>query len=366
MEKGNAVMAKQEALPTSVATLPSYAEVIASLTKKKRKKHLLLGNGFSMAYDKDIFSYNALSKFIEMTGDDLVTQLFEKLNTKNFETVMQQLDDFCAIAGVFSADTTLVPRIQEASERLKHSLIDAVKSLHPDHVFAVPAERSAKCMAFMQEYLRSDGLVFSTNYDLLLYWVLMRNEADNAVDGFGRDLETDPDAEPYTPAEDWVWSELRWGKHKEGMTVFYLHGTLPFFDTGVHVVKAEYENGHYLLENIKHRIEEKQYPIFVTAGSGQEKLVHIMHNKYLSHCYEKLCTIQGSLIVFGFGFGETDSHIVDAINRAAKRKPGENLLSIYVGAFSDDGLKRLVQLRDRIKCNKVHFYNARTVDLWGS
>ncbi|MDQ3100171.1 MAG: DUF4917 family protein [Bacteroidota bacterium] len=359
-------MAKQEAPPTSVATLPSYAEVIAYLTKKKRKKHLLLGNGFSMAYDKEIFSYNALSKFIETTGDDLVNKLFEKLKTKNFETVMQQLDDFCTIAGVFSTDITLLPRIQEASEKLKHSLIDAVKSLHPDQVFAVPAEQSSKCMAFLQEYLQNNGLVFSTNYDLLLYWVLMRNGADNAVDGFGRDLESDLDAGSYIAPEDRKWSELRWGKHKEAMSVFYLHGTLPFFDTGVHVIKVEYETGQYLLENVKHRIEEKQYPIFVTAGSGEEKLVHIAHNKYLTHCYDTFCTIQGSLVVFGFGFGESDSHIVDAINRAAKRRPGENLLSVYVGVQSDESLNRLMKLREQIKCNKVHFYNARTVEIWGA
>jgi len=358
-------MAKQEALPTSVATLPSYSEVIAYLSKKKRKKHLLLGNGFSMAYDHEIFSYNALSKFIETTGDELVNKLFEKLKTKNFESVMQQLDDFSAIAGVFSADATLVPRLQAASEKLKLSLIDAVKTLHPEHVFAVPAERSAKCMAFLQEYLQNDGLVFSTNYDLLLYWVLMRNAAQNAVDGFGRDLETDLDAGVHVPPEDLEWSELHWGKYKEGMTVFYLHGTLPFFDTGVHVVKVEYRTGHNLLENVKQRINEKQYPIFVTAGNGQQKLVHIMHNKYLTHCYEKFCTIQGSLVVFGFGFGESDLHIIEAINKAAKQKKGENLLSVYVGVFSDDSLKRLVRLREQIKCNKVHFYNARTVEIWG-
>jgi len=47
-------MAKEE--------LQSYAEVLKHL--KSRQKHLLLGNGFSRSYAPDIFSYNALSKFI--------------------------------------------------------------------------------------------------------------------------------------------------------------------------------------------------------------------------------------------------------------------------------------------------------------
>src|SRR4051812_28257014 len=94
--------------------LQSYQDVITYLNGPKgRKKHLLFGNGFSMAYDKNIFSYNALSSFIENTGDPLIQRLFEKLNTKNFELIMQQLDNFCEIAEVFGADKTLVVKIKE-------------------------------------------------------------------------------------------------------------------------------------------------------------------------------------------------------------------------------------------------------------
>ena len=46
--------------------LQTYQEVVQSLRKKGRAKHLLLGNGFSMAYDAKIFSYNALSAFIDV------------------------------------------------------------------------------------------------------------------------------------------------------------------------------------------------------------------------------------------------------------------------------------------------------------
>src|SRR6188472_4215001 len=77
-----------------IEKLISYEEVISHLNKEKRKKHLLLGNGFSIAYDNNIFSYNALSKFIENTGDPLINNLFQRLNTKNFELIMKQLESF--------------------------------------------------------------------------------------------------------------------------------------------------------------------------------------------------------------------------------------------------------------------------------
>jgi hypothetical protein len=190
----------------------------------------------------------------------------------------------------------------------------------------------------------------------------MRNGAQNAVDGFGRDLESDLGDEFVDELE---FSELRWGKHKGSQTIHYLHGTLPIFDTGTEVIKVEYDSEHVLLEQVERRMNEKQYPIFVTAGDGQEKLSHIMHNKYLTFCYEALTNIQGSLVVFGFNFGDSDSHIIDAINKAVNRKRGENLLSVYVGVYSDEGLARLMKLRQKIKC-KVNFYNARTANIWNN
>jgi hypothetical protein len=350
----------------NIEKLRTYRQVVDSLKEKKRKRHLLFGNGFSMAYDRDIFSYNALSRFIEDSRDPIVTALFQRLNTKNFELIMQQLENFCAIAETFSDDKKMVAKIKGASETLKLNLLEAVKELHPKHVFTVPDAKSISCFQFLKEYLDNDGFVFSTNYDLLLYWVLMRNESKNAIDGFGRDLETDLDSEHYVEPEDLEYSELRWGKHKDEQTIFYLHGTLPLFDTGINVIKVEYDTEHFLLENIKARIDRKEYPIFVTAGNGKEKLVNIMHNKYLSYCYEKLCAIEGSLITFGFNFGEYDDHIIDAINAAAKmgRSASNKLWSVYVGVYSDGDLDHIENIRSHFKC-KVNVYNARTANVWG-
>jgi hypothetical protein len=346
--------------------LISYKDVVDSLNKKNRTKHLLFGNGFSMAYNAEIFSYNALSNFIENLNDPLLSQLFNGLNTKNFELIMQQLDNFCEIASIFKADKHLINSIKQASEKLKNSLLDAVKELHPEHVFKMSEEKCKHCFSFLESYLSNNGFVFSTNYDLLPYWVLMRNNSKFAIDGFGRDLENDIDE--FIAEEDLEFSELRWGKYKERQTIFYMHGTLPFFDTGIHIVKEEYDGEHVLIEKIKKRIAKKEYPIFVTAGNVKEKLAHIMHNRYLSFCYEKLCSIKGSLVTFGFNFGEYDTHIIDAINKAAhdgKRGGDKNkLVSVYIGVYSDEALAHINMMSSKFKC-KVVPYNARTVNIWG-
>src|SRR5690606_26493365 len=98
--------------------------------------------------------------------------------------------------------------------------------------------------------------------------------------------------------------DLYWGKHKDNQNIFYVHGALPFFDAGSQVVKEEYRHSAYLLENISSRMDGGEYPIFVTAGNGEQKLAHIRHNQYLTFCYDKLSTITGTLVTFGFMFGK--------------------------------------------------------------
>lgn len=345
----------------------TYQEVIESLNKKKRKKHLLLGNGFSMSYDSGIFSYNALSKFLENLDNEILQKLFQIIKTSNFELLMEQLDNVAQIAEVFGADKAVVANIRKATDTLKESLIDAIKELHPEHVFAVPDEKSKACAEFLNEYLAQDGNIFTSNYDLLLYWVLMRNQLDRIGDGFGRETdETDEWIEP----EDREWSELRWGKNSDTQSIYYVHGALHLFDTGIDVIKEEYTSEHVLLENVKGRMAKKEYPIFVTAGNGEEKLSHIRHNRYLSHCYDKLSNIDGSLICFGFGFGPYDEHIIAAINKAAKKKKGKDdkwhmLNSIYIGVYSEADLKHLKSIESKFKKLPIRYFDAKTVNVWG-
>ena len=341
--------------------LESYKDIISDLNKKKRTKHLLLGNGFSMSYDKDIFSYNALSNFINNTEDELLKKLFTIINTFNFEDIMRQLDIFHKLSAEFAKDKTLSSKILKARDALKNSLVDAISALHPEHVFKIPPKKSNKCAAFLKEYLDKDGHIFTTNYDLLLYWVLMRNQGQlsNFVDGFGKEYiekeEYEPDFEP-------EFGDLEWGPNKEDQRVHYLHGALHLFDKG-NCIEKEIYDGDCLLQNIKERIEKKEYPIFVTAGDGKQKLEHILHNQYLNFCYEKLSTISGSLIILGFGFGDYDDHIIEAINKAKKQKHDKRLWSVYIGIFSKDDLKRVESIKSKIKC-KVNLFDSSGANIW--
>jgi hypothetical protein len=171
------------------------------------------------------------------------------------------------------------------------------------------------------------------------------------------------DTGEFVPEDEVMLSELRWGNHKEDQNIFYLHGALPLFDDGIEIVKEEYD-GNYILENIRKRMDKGQYPIFVTAGDGNEKLNHILHNHYLSFCYDSLCSIDGSLITFGFNFGEADNHIIKAINEAASQDIDKKLWSIYIGIYSENDLAHIESIKDKFKC-KVNIFNSKTAKIWG-
>jgi len=324
---------------------------------------LLLGNGFSMAYDKDIFSYNALYDFLTAQDDELLAKLFGAINTKNFELVMRQLDTTVAILSAFDADPALLEQVKSASEKLRNALLDSVQQLHPEHVYKIPHERAAACGEFLRLFLDNGGHVFTTNYDLLLYWVLMSQAVPNPVDGFGKELMNPVEV---SEGEDQQWSDLVWGPNADGQNIHYLHGALHLFDSGAEVIKEQYDADGYLLENISQRMNDGEYPIFVTAGNGKQKLEHIRHNQYLSHCYDKLCELDGSLVTFGFNFGEYDEHIIEAINRAnhfpSKQPP--KLWSVYIGLYNEADINRVQALEKRIHA-KVRIYDAKTVNVWG-
>lgn len=342
----------------------TFEEVTTSLTKKKRAMSLLMGNGFSMAYDKDIFSYNALYTFLTSQEDELLNKLFGAIKTKNFELVMQQLDTTIALLKAFGSEPALEEQIKAASEKLKQDLLKSIQELHPEHVYKMPDEKSSACAEFLGVFLGSGGHIYTTNYDLLLYWVLMRQGVAHPVDGFGRELENPVEASEGAGQE---WSELRWGPNQAEQNIHYLHGALHIFDSGSEVVKEQYDQDNYLLKNISARLEEGSYPIFVTAGNGGEKLEHIRHNRYLSYCYDRLCTVDGSLVTFGFNFGPYDDHIIEAINKAAKfrSKQPPKLWSIYIGVYSEADAVHIKSIENKFHL-KVHIFNAKTANVWGA
>jgi hypothetical protein len=291
-----------------------YRDVAAALGGSKRK-HILLGNGFSIGCDP-VFKYGRLYDAAVSAGlSQRAQSVFEYLGTSNFEGVMRLLDDAHWIAKTYGLVGEHSQMLDDV-EIVKRTLVDAVANSHLAHTGMLPDEKKAAALEFLRPYYN----VFTTNYDLLAYWVNMSNPAGPIWgDGFRED-EDEPDA-PYV-----VFSERLGGQRG----LLYLHGALHIYTVDGELRKQTWSRtGIPLTQLIKAGLARKEYPMFVAEGAAEKKLEQIQRNGYLWYALDKLARVEGPLVVFGLSLGASDSHIADALATNSK------LPSLAVGLHGD-------------------------------
>jgi hypothetical protein len=278
----------------------TYSEALERLGKNR--KHIFLGNGFSIGCDP-VFRYSSLYEAAVKAGlSSRAQKVFERLGTNNFEGAMRLLDDSHWVAETYGL-TGAAPMLEDV-EVIKHTLVEAVATSHLRDTSCVPEAKKQKALAFLSQYYN----VFTTNYDLLTYWVNMSDPKPRWGDGFRAD-EDDPDAEYL------VFSE-RMG---DTSGLFYLHGALHLYVVDGELRKHSWiRTGRPLTALIKDGLDRKQYPLFVAEGSPDRKLEQIQRNGYLWYCLQKFSEIQSPLLVFGHSLGGSDGHIAEAIARNPK------------------------------------------------
>jgi hypothetical protein len=340
--------------------LLSY-DAVANMCGKGRS-HILIGNGFSIACDP-VFSYPSLYDAAVDAGLSPHAQaVFKELGTNNFEGVMRLLDQAHTVAEIYGLITGNTSRMLDDVQIVKEALITALARSHLNHTGEVADDKKDAALAFLSIYHN----VFTTNYDLLLYWVVMhKKEGPLHQDGFRAD-EDDKDA-PYL-----VFSE-RLGASKG---LFYLHGALHFFLVDGELRKHSWRrSGEPLINLIREGLSRREYPLFVAEGASDRKLTQIQSHGYLWYCLDKFSRIETNLVVFGHSFGDTDEHITDAIARNPKLK------RLFVGVYGDPASsanQRVYQAVSRIRAKQeemgsprrepldVCYFDSESASVWGN
>lgn len=344
----------------SIDPIP-YKEVARSFGKGR--SHLLLGNGFSMACDP-IFDYqNLYDKAVELGISARAQAVFERMGTNNFEAVMRLLDDGHWLANNYGLVHSDQSEMLEDLAVIKRTLIEAVAHSHLDHTGMVSNLKKQAAAKFLQPYHN----VFTTNYDLLLYWVNMSASAPPPYqDGFRGEWE-DPGAETV------VFTEHLGGK--QGM--FFLHGALHLFVNAGELRKHCWcRRETPLTQLIRAGLDMGQYPLFVAEGTHEKKLEQIHRSGYLSYCLSKLGRIKNRLVTLGASFGENDTHILNVIADNLEIK------EMFIGLFGDPASRsnpatiaamgrleeRRRQLCDARKSRfelSVEYFDSATAGVWG-
>ena len=284
------------------------------------RKHLLLGNGFSIGCDAR-FRYDSLYEYAKEQGLSPRAQaVFERLGTNNFEGVLRALDDAAFIGDAYGLNPANgpAPTIAEDIEHVKNVLVSAVAGRHLDMPSDVADERKAACVKFLREYHN----VFTTNYDLLLYWVEMYGlDILKGRDGFR--------APPSFLDAPFLEFHERVGDEKG---IFFLHGALHLFVADGEVRKHSWtRTGTRLTTLIRDGLAVGEYPLFVAEGDAEKKRDQITRNGYLSYVLGKFERVQGPIVLYGLSLGNSDRHIGNTIADARSIK------TVFVGIFEDEG-----------------------------
>ena len=309
---------------------------------------LLLGNGFSLMFSNN-FSYSSLFQLFLNNCDDQFRELFEHFETTNFELIQKYLTYAYKVNSILRLPTD---QITNALIQLKNGLIKTIEQVHP-RINQIDFERLNRIAIQLGRF----GDIYTTNYDLYLYHIIM----------LSKDLSFQD--RNYIAYQDWFWGSNAPDGFKEFMTtqtyryknLFYLHGSLVVFNHGVMNIKLLKNNGRKELINlVADEIRNDNFPIFVTEGSGAQKLESINNNNYLTFCLNKLSTSNSPIIIFGNAMGDFDSHILEAI----KENVRDIVYCIYPGDKSLDQInseKYTFLSRFNNYSGQIDFVDATTV-----
>ena len=327
--------------------------------ERVKNPHLLLGNGFSIAYDSERFSFTTLlesavkEKIISV--DSEVYKVFQKLETADFESVMRTLEESEKVIEVYGGSEDVRQKLKKDCEGLKGYLVQIITNNHPEKSTSIFDEEKKACLSFLNNF----SSIYTLNYDLLLYWVLMSGDQTKFPDGFGN--TEDSEFEGYVVYDA--------SKNIFKMKVHYLHGALHYFDAESEIIKKTFINTDIpLVEQVRESLDENKYPIFISEGSSEQKMTKIMHSAYLYHCYKSLKSIgtktkDGYMVIFGASLKSNDEHILNAIF-------ANNINNIYMGVSSLDGTRYIAERfashnRTAKRVKNLYFFDYKTVNVWG-
>jgi hypothetical protein len=262
------------------------------------KENILLGNGLSMGVTK-IFGYASLRRVARLTkalsaSDD---EIFQQLHTTDFELVLRRLQDAAEINAVLGQPN----RLHYAKYgKLKSALVNAISFIHPEYRTV-----NDDWLKGVSRELSPYKKIFTTNYDLLLYWIIGSVDFRNFVDFFWA-----------TSGSNLKFNVLDVDNRDNKAEVYYIHGALFLFTEDDVTQKIKSGLANDLRHLIRwHILKLNHLPLFVSEGKYQEKQKVILQNEYLQFALIQFSSISDGLTIYGHSLNEeVDKHLIDAIN----------------------------------------------------
>lgn len=320
------------------------------------RAHLLLGNGFSIGCDP-IFKYQSLYNIAVSKGLSKNAQaVFERFGTNNFEGVMRVLMDAHWVGRQYGAiDDDESSEILSDVEIVRSALVEAIAESHLEHSGMVLDRMKASADDFLKPYHN----IFTTNYDLVAYWVVMAAKPSPRYrDGFGEDRE-EPDA-------DHVVFSFQLGDQRG---IFFIHGALHLWvKNGVVAKHCWSRTGERLTDLIRDGMADGRNPLFVAEGTSEKKLAQIYTSSYLSYALSKLGRVRGTLVVLGHSLSAQDQHLRDVI------ASNKLLTTLFIGVRDAKNTAKADEAADSIRLRRaerghdpleIEYFLSESAKVWG-
>jgi hypothetical protein len=317
-------------------------------------RSILLGNGFSISADT-IFDY---AKLYDKISNQRFKSLFTGLSTYDFEKLIFELENTYSFLNIYDKrQKTLIENLSNDALALRKEFASVISKSHAlyQDIFKIGQglnQKTRSCRKFLSNFSQ----IYTTNYDLLLYWTIM-NESDSnprifpTDDGFAPRDDLNPDS-------NLVW----FSQHKKRkQKVFYLHGSLFFGETEQGLVKVK-KNANLLNELVNTITNNHYLPLIVLEGSSVTKYKKICNHSYLKNAYDGLRVLSGSLFIFGHSLKPYDEHILEAIRNSSVKK---NFISKFRAVGDDTGFDKRAKTLECNHYNKeVFFFDADSAEVW--
>lgn len=324
----------------------------ASVRDRVEWRAILLGNGASQQVWSS-FGYRSLYEVARNVENPLRPEdevIFQRLRTRDFEKVLHALRDAHIVNEALGLEAQ---KVASRYCEIQRALGEAVAKTH------IPWEWVPQVvLRTISSELVKHRFVFSTNYDLLVYWAIL---CDDPRPQDVKDFFWTPG-----PEEEWLLFDPSDTETPKDVTrVLYLHGGLHLYSlfdgSTAKYVPAEGEN---LLDAFQRFMRDQDpfgpIPLLVTEGDPEDKRAVIESSSYLSFGYQKLVTCQEPIVVFGHALGDSDIHIAKALNRHLPIA-----ISLLPGT-PEEIKERQAHYEQRLPRARLHFFDATTHPLGDS
>jgi len=325
-----------------MTNIERFDEIMGAVADKEL--NILVGNGFSIAQNSKFENLSILDSS-GILKDPILQKLYEYLRCHSVESLMFVIELMTELCTSLQepAKVQLLSELELKRNELAMKFLGTFKELHPHDYTSVKEiiEPSRKLLLPFQH-------IFTTNYDLLLYWVFQT--LPDITDGFN------------SIGNEYVFTGMYGGAKRR---LWFLHGGLHLFNQGRTKCTSD---GQYLLSKIIEKMkQEGVLPMLILGGTSETKQLQIKDSTYLNLAFQAFRTIQGFLVVLGSSFDRNDAHVWSCIFNNSR------LDSIFVGIYKPEeprGKQTIERVQELVKNtrfeNSLKFFNVEELKLWSN